>query len=167
MGSAASPRPTVANPSTLWSGYLIGCGRDSKQERALSSSGGSGRSFSVRAGAVRAAAEPENVRQPHVLLETHGGEGGELEPCAGSADGKAGANLPARVPIACPALPCLQLPRRAASHLRHSFAGRSLGAQGCSLPCQGPRRPQQLPSPMSWGPWPQALRGATAPDGAT
>lgn len=77
-------QPKGVNPSMLWRGYLIGCGRYSKQERALSGSRGSSRSFSVRAGAVRIAAEPENVRQPHVLLEIHsGGEGGELDPCAG------------------------------------------------------------------------------------
>lgn len=68
----------------LWGRYLIGCGSYSKQERTLSGSRGSSRSFSVQAGAMCITAEPENVRQPHVLLEIHGkGEGEELDPCAG------------------------------------------------------------------------------------
>lgn len=70
--------------SMLWGRYLVGCGRYSKQERALSGSRGSSRSFSVQAGAMCITAEPENVRQPHVLLEIHGkGEGEELDPRAG------------------------------------------------------------------------------------
>ena len=80
---ASPPQPQAGNPSMLWGGYLVGCRGHSKQERALSSSGSSSRSFSVQAGAVCIAVEPENVRQPHVLLEIHGGEGGELDPCAG------------------------------------------------------------------------------------
>lgn len=56
--------------------YLGGHGRYRKQERTARSSRGSSRSFSIQARAVHGAAEPENVRQPHVLLESRGREGG-------------------------------------------------------------------------------------------
>lgn len=55
---ASPPQPQAGNPSMLWGGYLVGCRGHSKQERALSSSGSSSRSFSVQAGAVCIAVEP-------------------------------------------------------------------------------------------------------------
>lgn len=165
----------------LWSGYLIGCGRYSKQERALSGSRGSSRSFSVQAGAVRIAAEPENVRQPHVLLEIHGGgEGGELDACAGimvltakweQISPRPRAPLPPAQPFpaALPSLPpaapvhgtvrgagCPSWAERPSvplcSCLRCGFAGRRLGMEGCSLPCRSPSHLQPFPSPRSQGP---------------
>lgn len=117
----------------LWSRYLVGCGRYSKQERALSSSRGSSRSFSVQAGAVHVVTEPENVRQPHVLLEIHGGEGEELEPYAGTmalTAKREQLSLHAHYCLPSPSLPhcppCLQLPRYPARENEGARAGAGL-----------------------------------------
>lgn len=173
----------------LWSEYLVGCGRYSKQERALSGSRGSSRSFRVRAGAVRIAAEPENVRQPHVLLEIHGGgEGGELDPCAGitaltTKQEQVSPPMPAQpFPALLPSLPTAatvhstvlaavcpswaghpSTPPR--SCLRRSFTGCRLGTGGCSCPAEAPGAFSRSRHPdlgVPQGPQPQALPGATA-----
>lgn len=178
----------------LWSGYLVGCGRYSKQERALSGSRGSSRSFSVRAGAVRIAAEPENVRQPHVLLEIHGGgEGGELDPCAGitalTAKREQISPRAARRCLPSPSLPCcppcLRLPgctapceergaraglgvpaRRLAPALGAALLGAGWGRRAAACPAEAPgafSRPHHPDLGVPQGPRPQALPGATAP----
>lgn len=123
--SGAAPE---GNPSMLWGGYLVGCRGHSKQERALSSSRGSSRSFSVQAGAIGIAVEPENVRQPHVLLEIHsGGEGGELEPCAG---------FTARTATREKTSPCTH------THPATTTTSPSLPASGARSPSTSPLLPQ-------------------------
>lgn len=159
---AAERAAPEGNPSMLWSGYLVGCRGHSKQERALSSSRGSSRSFSVQAGAICTAVEPENVRQPHVLLEIHsGGEGGELDPCAG---------FTARTATREKTSPCTHThtprhqpfpaskrglePQHTASA---ALGAAALGIKGSILHCQGSCHPEprvpKVPSLVASPPW--------------